>query len=67
MSTKFILLDATEGGQVAINVANVTHVRPRVDGNGMFVAFIGEDGVGVPGTLQEVVGKLMASPSDGHE
>lgn len=60
MSTKFIFFEATEGGQIAVNVANVTYVRPRVDGNGMFIAFLGEDGVGVPGTLQEVVRKLMA-------
>lgn len=64
---KFIVFDATEGGQVAINVANVTHVRPRVDGNGMFIAFIGEDGVGVPGTLEEVITKLTASAAEGSD
>ncbi|GGC01009.1 hypothetical protein GCM10011494_19490 [Novosphingobium endophyticum] len=61
MSTnQFIIFDATEGGQVAVNVAKVALVRPRVDGNGMFISFLGDDGVGVPGTLKEVVEKLTA-------
>ena len=58
--TNFIMFDSTEGGTVAINVANVTYVRDRVDGNGAFISFLGDDGVGVPGSVEEVAAKLNA-------
>lgn len=58
--THFVMFDSTEGGPVAINVVNVTYVRERIDGNGAFISFFGEDGVGVPGSVAEVVAKLSA-------
>lgn len=61
-ATKFVLFDSIEGGTVAVNVDNVTYVRERIDGNGVFISFLGDDGVGVPGTVAEVAAKLSAGP-----
>ncbi len=60
--TNFVLFDSIEGGSVAINVANVTYVRDRIDGNGVFISFFGEDGVGVPGAVADVVARLSTGP-----
>jgi hypothetical protein len=52
------MLETTDGEPVGVNVDNVTYVRPRVDGHGVLIAFPGDDGIGVKGTLDEVVAKL---------
>lgn len=53
-----VMLETTDGEPVGVNIDNVTYVRPRVDGNGVLIAFPGDDGIGVKGTLDEVVAKL---------
>lgn len=55
-----VLFETTDGEPVAVNVDNVTYLRPRVDGNGVLIAFPGDDGVGVKGTLEEVMAKLVS-------
>jgi hypothetical protein len=57
-SRKFAFFKAVEGGTVAVRTDNVTYVRTRVDGNGVFIAFPGDDGVGVEGPLERVVAAL---------
>jgi len=66
LATHFVIFDSTEGGVVAVNVANVTYVRERVDGNGVFISFLGDDGVGVPGSVEEVAARLSAGPHSTH-
>lgn len=56
----FALFRTVEGERVAVNVEQVTYVRPRIDGNGILIAFAGDDGVGVEGTLVEVVNALRS-------
>lgn len=54
----FVVFKAVEGGMVAVRKNNITYARPRIDGNGVFIAFPGDDGVGVEGTLDEVLAAL---------
>lgn len=56
--TKLVIFETTDGEPIGVNVDNVTYVRPRVDGNGVLIAFPGDDGVGVKGTLEDVISKL---------
>ena len=53
-----VIFETTDGETIGINAYNVTYVRPRVDGNGTLIAFPGDDGVGVKGTVEEVISKL---------
>ena len=54
----FVMFKSVEGEPVAVHIDNVTYVRPRIDGDGVLIAFPGDDGVGVQGTLAEVVRAL---------
>jgi hypothetical protein len=62
----FALFRTVEGEPVAVNVEKVTYVRPRIDGNGILIAFPGDDGVGVEGSLMEVVNALRSPTSNGQ-
>lgn len=53
-----VIFETTDGETIGVNAYNVTYVRPRVDGNGTLIAFPGDDGVGVKGTVEEVISKL---------
>ena len=53
-----VIFETTDGERIAVNAYNVTYVRPRVDGQGTLIAFPGDDGVGVRGTVEEVIAKL---------
>lgn len=60
----FALFKSVDGEPVAIHVDNVTYVRPRIDGDGVLIAFPGDDGVGVQGSLLEVVNTLRNPAGD---
>lgn len=63
---EFAFFRTVDGESVAINIDNVTYVRPRIDGHGILIAFQGDDGIGVQGTLQDVVDALCTLPPNGR-
>lgn len=60
-SRKFVVFDTIEGGQVAVRVDSVTYLRTRVDGDGTLIAFPGDDGVSVVGSVNDVVAALESA------
>jgi hypothetical protein len=60
----FAFFTTVDGEPVAVHVDQVIYVRPRIDGNGILIAFAGDDGVGVRGTMQEVVASLKAGSTN---
>jgi hypothetical protein len=51
MSARFIFFDSTEGGEIAVNAENVTHVPARVNGNGMLSRFLARTVSAFPGRV----------------